>query len=241
MPCERAKSFIRDQIDILPTYPSSLELIICPSFIALEDACTQTHGTRLHIGAQNCSEYQMGPYTGEVDAASLASIGCKYAIVGHSERRLHYHETDEIIGNKIARLLENNITPIVCVGEQALSTSIKQTQEALHKQLVPIIANSNQAKTILVAYEPIWAIGTGITPTMDHLKTIVGWLAHTLATTLPGTSVYVLYGGSVSETNAAEILAIPGLDGLLVGNASLDFQKFQNIVSLSCSSRLSTK
>lgn len=236
MPLAKARSFINTHLSdlVLLTQKQNATIVICPSFVALSDVCKKTQKTTLKIGAQNCSEHTIGAYTGEIDAASLAQVGCTYALVGHSERRTYFHENNESVGKKITQLLENNIIPIACIGETQADYASNQTFIILTEQLKTIIAHAKLAKTIIIAYEPVWAIGTNNTPDNSYLTAIFLWLTETVTNQLSATEVSFLYGGSVHENNASHIIRINHVDGLLVGNMSLDFQKFQNIVSSSC-------
>ncbi|MDR1026794.1 MAG: triose-phosphate isomerase [Rickettsiales bacterium] len=169
----------------------------------------------LAMGAQDCSVHASGAFTGEVSAAMLVEAGAKYCIVGHSERRQYFNETDEMVAEKIARCLENKITPIVCVGE----LDGENIADVLARQIERVPADG-----VIIAYEPRWAIGTGRTPTMADIAA-----AHALIKKLrPNASV--LYGGGVKAANAAEIMATPGVDGVLVGGASLKPADFLPIV-----------
>lgn len=236
MPFTKAHSFIRTHLSALEllAQKSHSTIIICPSFIALSDIYMQTQKTSIKIGAQSCSEHVAGAYTGEVDALSLAQAGCAYTLVGHSERRTNFNESSKIIGGKIRRLLENNIIPIICVGETYNDYIGGRTFDILTEQIAPIITHSKHAKTIIIAYEPVWSIGSGTIPDNDYLTSIFSWLSDTTTSQLPTTNLFFLYGGSVNEHNAQQIIHINHVHGLLIGSMSLDFQKFQNIVSSSC-------
>jgi len=157
---------------------SAAKIIICPSFIALAPLATLLKNSPIAIGAQNCSEYASGAYTGEVSALSLAEIGVTHCIVGHSERRMYYDETTEKIINKIKLLYANNIIPIICIGETHKDFLSNQTFTTLTQQLDPILKTlpKDRQKHIIIAYEPVWSIGTGLIPTQEQLTKVFTWI-----------------------------------------------------------------
>ena len=216
----------------------NIDLVLCPSFDALSCVEKLFSDSDVKIGAQDCSFYRSGAHTGEVLAESLAQLGCTYCIIGHSERRKSFNETDDSIALKIQRLFENNLTPIVCIGETKEEREKNVTQKVLQQQLSAIFDGFSSKETnshsLCIAYEPIWAIGTGVTPKKDALELIINWLVNLCSQAIPHIQVKILYGGSVNEKNAASLTAIASLDGLLIGGASIDFQKLNKIVSLYC-------
>lgn len=212
-------------------------IILCPTYPAIYSVAQLLQDTPISIGAQNCSEHEVGAYTGEVSAQSLSEIGASYCIVGHSERRTYFHETNEIIARKVAKLCNATIKPIICIGETANEYKENKTLQVLEHQLEPVLKIINEATqipdNILIAYEPVWAIGTGKIPDNQTLETIFSWLISHVAQHLQiKTVVHLLYGGSVDATTTQEIGRVKNIDGFLIGNASLDFKKFKNIVSL---------
>lgn len=216
--------------------PDHVSVVLCPSFEALYPIGQLLAKTSLKLGAQTCSNYKMGAYTGEVCAESLAQLGCTHCIIGHSERRSNFGETSNDIAIKTTRLLEQGIRPIICIGETLKEHQQGLTIHALHDQLEPVLqklaAHPTPAQGIIIAYEPVWAIGTGQSATPSYLNKIFTWLDQLYSTILPMTPCTLLYGGSVNEQTAADIARIDKVQGLLLGGASLDFQKFKNIVSL---------
>lgn len=232
MPFTAARQFIHTHLSALEllAQKTTAQFIICPSFIALSDLCIQTGTTSVKIGAQDCSAYASGAHTGEIDAQSIAESGCTHTLIGHSERRYSLNESNEIIGTKITRLRENNIIPIVCIGETYTEYTNNTTLNTLQQQLEPIFSHSKHIAKLIIAYEPVWAIGTGTIPDIEYLNKIFSWIERTTTKTLSTTQLIFLYGGSVSEANAASLMRIQHINGFLIGNASLDFQKFQNIV-----------
>ncbi len=236
----KAINFVKDNTAKLRTLGESNEnkLILCPSFIALSSMITPLSKTNVGIGAQNCSQHKQGAFTGEVSAQSLAELGCQYCIVGHSERRIYFGETNEMVAEKVARLCEHNIQPIICIGETKKEFENKQVYEVLTSQLAPILkvlktTRHDQVKKyeqLIIAYEPIWSIGTGIIPESTYLEQVFIWLGEHIKKHLPDTKLQLLYGGSVNEDNIADLKQILYINGFLIGGASTDFQKLKKIV-----------
>ena len=209
-------------------------IVICPSFTALSSIATQLQQTAIALGAQDCSAFESGSYTGQVSAQDIAEIGCTYCIVGHSERRIYCSETNEIIAEKTKRLLENNVTPIICIGETSPECIVETTYQTLEKQLTPIFTALNNYKktgaTIIIAYEPVWAIGTGTVPNNDYLTAIFSWLHKQAIEKNPNYNTMFLYGGSVDEYTITKLHAIQNLNGFLIGGASTNFDQFKSII-----------
>jgi triosephosphate isomerase len=209
-----------------------IKLVLCPSFVALQPLIQQFKNTDIKIGAQNCAQFERGAYTGEVSTESLAQIGCDYCIVGHSERRHFFGETNEMITEKVSHLIAHKITPIICIGETEQEYNNKKTFSILEQQLAPILKKIKKTEnTICIAYEPVWAIGTGLVPDTTYLTTVFAWLKNQ-TTTLNTDSISLLYGGSVNSETGGAIKAIKNINGFLVCSASLDFQKLEKIVLL---------
>lgn len=207
------------------------EIILCPSFDVLHTVAQLFKDSNVIIGAQTCSSHVPGAYTGEVSAQSLDQIGCRYCIVGHSERRLYCTETDQDIAHKIERLLDRGIIPLVCVGETRGQFERKETETVIKRQVSSAFKAAQGAPQFCIAYEPIWAIGTGDVPTNDSVQSVfeqINMLAHAI---IPDVQIALLYGGSINDSNAADLKKIQGIGGFLIGGASLDFQKFEKIVT----------
>lgn len=222
----------KDTLLQLSTLPNTT-LVLCPSFPALHATAQLFANSPLAIGAQNCSEYPHGAYTGQVDALSLVQVGCTYCIIGHRESRTHCGETNEQVGEKVTCLLEQNISPIICIGETKTDRQQGKTYALLEDQLRPIckaLTRESLNTKCFIAYEPVWAIGTGIPPSAEYLTKIFSWLHEYCAKNIPNTSIQLLYGGSVDENDAAQLKTIPGIDGFLIGSASLDVEKLQKII-----------
>ena len=189
-------------------------------------------GSKLELGAQDVSEHAIGAYTGEVSAKMLREFGVRYAIVGHSERR-HYHgESDALVAAKAKAALAHGITPIVCVGETLAEHEAGHTEEVVKRQLAAVVhVNGHCISEIVVAYEPVWAIGTGKTATPQQAQQVHALLRTQLAAaTSHSERVHILYGGSMNAANAASLLAQPDIDGGLVGGASLKAADFLQII-----------
>jgi triosephosphate isomerase len=190
-------------------------------------------GSALELGAQDVSPHAQGAYTGEVSAAMLREFGVRYAIVGHSERRQYHGETDALVAEKTRAALAAGVTPIVCVGETLAEREAGKTEEVVKRQLAAVIhVNGHCISEIVVAYEPVWAIGTGKTATPEQAQQVHALLRKQLAAaTAHPERVHILYGGSMNAANAASLLAQPDIDGGLVGGASLKSADFLQIVA----------
>jgi triosephosphate isomerase (TIM) len=190
-------------------------------------------GSRLDLGAQDVSEHAEGAYTGEVSAAMLKEFGVRYAIVGHSERRQYHAETDAIVADKTKAALAAGITPIVCVGETLAQREAGRTVDIVKRQMAAVIhTNGHCISEIVVAYEPVWAIGTGRTATPEQAQEVHAVLRTQLkAATEHVDRIHILYGGSMNAANAASLLAQPDIDGGLVGGASLKAADFLQIIA----------
>lgn len=190
-------------------------------------------GGALEIGAQDVSAHEQGAYTGEVSAAMLREFGVRYAIVGHSERRQYHGETDALVADKAKAALAHGITPIVCVGETLAEREAGKTEEVVKRQLAAVIhTNGHCISEIVVAYEPVWAIGTGKTATPEQAQQVHAVLRAQLhAATTNDKRIAILYGGSMNAANAASLLAQPDIDGGLIGGASLKAPDFLQIIA----------
>ena len=211
------------------------EVVICPPFTALERAVSLTRDTQVSVGAQNMDYHDAGAFTGEVSPLMLTELGVSYVIIGHSERREYYGETDSMVNEKIKSAFLHNLQPIVCVGESLAQREANETISFIHGQLKCALQDipENQVKQLIIAYEPIWAIGTGKTATSDQAeevcKSIRDYIAE-LYTPTVAESIRIQYGGSVKANNALEILSEPNIDGALVGGASLVVDEFNEII-----------
>lgn len=210
--------------EIFPSVEASnADIVIAPSFPLLSVVRGQLEKP-LMLGAQDVSAFSKGAYTGDVAAEQLVDMRVKFAIVGHSERRAQHNETNALCNEKMLRALEAGITPVYCIGESAEEKKNGETLAVVKKQLKEGLKNIDTSK-VIVAYEPVWAIGTGVTPTAEEIET-----THAAIRKIVGAHARILYGGSANEKNAAEILHITNVDGLLVGSASLNSHKFASII-----------
>ena len=211
------------------------EIVLCPSDTSLGTVIPAVAGSNVGVGAQNMHFAEEGAYTGETSALMLTAIGATHVIIGHSERRQYFNETDETVNKKLAMALKHKLTPIVCIGEVLAEREANHTDEVLRKQISLALVGvvPEDAENIVVAYEPVWAIGTGKTATPEiaasaHLL-IRSEIARRLGRHVADT-IRILYGGSVKPDNAIVLLNQPEIDGALVGGASLDPQSFSKIV-----------
>lgn len=230
---ESTKEFllsIKDKIDT-----DKVDVVVCPTFTSLSTAIELLKGTNIKVGAQNMHWETNGAFTGEVSAEMLKEIGVEYVIIGHSERRQYFNETDETVNKKVKKALSVGLIPIVCVGE-----SLDEREKGIQKDVV-----TNQVKLalegiekedvvkVVIAYEPIWAIGTGKTASSEQAEEVCAWIRETLGELYcedTASKIRIQYGGSVKAGNIKELMDMPNIDGALVGGASLQ-PEFENIVN----------
>jgi triosephosphate isomerase (TIM) len=205
-------------------------LIICPSFISLGAYSTFAQSSTLFLGAQDCSAHTNGAYTGDSDALSLYQAGVTFCLVGHSERRHKYQETNELVAQKVAQLQLQHITPIVCIGESAEEQAQGKTVSVLQQQLKPVLTVTVATDgPLYIAYEPVWAIGSGKIPDRADLAAIFTSIQHYVQL-FTNKKIFLLYGGSVTPSNKEIVKAIPNIDGVLIGAASRDFESLKNFL-----------
>jgi triosephosphate isomerase len=211
--------------------PWNADVAVCVPFPYIAETALALTGTSLVYGAQDCSSHEQGAYTGEVSSAMLADIGCRYVIVGHSERRAYHTESDQLVADKAKAALAHGVTPIVCVGETRAEREAGQTEAVVKRQLAAVIHTLGHCcGEMVVAYEPVWAIGTGLTATPAEAQAVHAVLRAQLhAATDKSGVMRVLYGGSVKADNAAELFSQPDIDGGLIGGASLKVADFAAI------------
>ena len=215
--------------------PEDVEVGICPPAVYLTDCLAAADGTAVGVGGQDMHFEPNGAFTGETSADMLVDIGCKYVILGHSERRQFFGETDAIVNKKLRVALEKGLTPIVCVGELLEQREAGQTQQVVQQQVEGSLAGltAEQVAQIVIAYEPVWAIGTGKVATPEQAEEVHSDLRSLLESRYnaeTASKVRIQYGGSVKPDNAEELLAQPNIDGALVGGASLKADNFVAIV-----------
>lgn len=221
-----AKAEVAEEVDVL----------VCPPFVSLGMSVNYLQDTDIHVGAQNIHFEDNGAFTGEISASMLTECGCSFVIIGHSERREYFGETDSSVNKKIKKALEFDLVPVLCVGE-----SLDQRKQDIHFDLVKNQVKAalegvsgDEALDVVIAYEPIWAIGTGETASKEqaqemhaHIRSVVADLYD--QETADG--IRILYGGSMKPANAEELLSQPDVDGGLIGGASLDAESFAGIIS----------
>lgn len=220
-----------------PEIPEGIDVLVCPPEISLSTAAKELRNYKVSLGAQNVHFEDNGAYTGEVSTQMLKEVGCDFVIVGHSERRQYFSETDKTVNAKVIKALSDDIKPVICVGE-----SLDQRKKEVHKKMVKkqvqaalIGVETNRAADVVVAYEPIWAIGTGETATPEQAQEMHEMIRDVLAelyTRETADSIRILYGGSMKPHNAEELLSRPDVDGGLIGGASLKAESFTDIINV---------
>lgn len=226
------KKVKKDQIEI----QAGLQLphiVLFPPFVYLQCVAELIQNTPIKLGAQNLSQYDNGAYTGEISASMLKDIGCDYVLVGHSERRTLFGETNEIVALKFHQAIKFQLIPILCVGETQQERDKGQTQSIISQQIQAILKKSGirSLKKAVIAYEPIWAIGTGEAATPKQAQAVLQWIRAFIAQqdAQIAQNLTILYGGSIKPYNAKALFQMPDIDGGLVGGASLDAEKFIKI------------
>jgi triosephosphate isomerase (TIM) len=211
-----------------------VEIVICPSYLALQAMVDSARGSSVQVYAQNMHEADWGAFTGEVSAPMLSEIDVQGVVLGHSERRQYFNETDRALQQKVPRALEAGLIPLLCVGETEDERERGDTERKLRHQVQEGLEKvpADRLADVVIAYEPIWAIGTGLTATPDQAQEAIAFVRALVEDQdkAAGQAVRILYGGSVKADNAAEILALPDVDGALVGGGSLEAASFAAIV-----------
>jgi triosephosphate isomerase len=221
-----AKAFLQSFLPAIEETDPTRGIILCSPFTALDSMSQNLHGSRVRLGAQNVHWEEVGAYTGEVSGPMLKEIGVSYVIIGHSERRQYFGETDETVNLRLKAAQAYQLTPILCVGETKAQRDAGETEAVISKQLELDLAGIDQSN-LVIAYEPIWAIGTGDTCAADEANRVIGVIRDQLT----NPSVSIQYGGSVKPSNVDEIMAQPEIDGALVGGASLAPDDFARLVN----------
>lgn len=225
----------KDVNEALKGFTPNCDVIIAVPFTHLASVNAVIDPAKLGLGAENCADHAKGAYTGEVSAAMVASTGATYVILGHSERRQYYGETSEILKNKVALALENNLTPIFCIGEVLEERENGTYLDVVKKQIEDALFDMSAAEfsKLILAYEPVWAIGTGKTATDDQAEEMHAHIRKVIADKYGkevAENTSILYGGSCKPSNAPQLFAKPNVDGGLIGGASLDAESFMGIV-----------
>jgi len=209
-------------------------VIICPPFTALSEVAKLIKGSSIFLGAQNVYLKESGAFTGEISPSMLLTIGVSYVILGHSERREYFSESDSIVNAKVRLVLKSGLLPIVCVGEKLVEREKGLTEKVVGKQIAGSLKDltDEEMKKVVIAYEPVWAIGTGKTATPEQAEEVHIFIRNRLKENYGSLAdqISILYGGSVNDENAASLLSQPDIDGALVGGASLKVDQFTKII-----------
>ncbi|MGQ4649404.1 triose-phosphate isomerase [Lyngbya aestuarii] len=221
-----SSEFLQGFMPELGQTPEDREVILCTPFTDLGVMSKNLQNSRVQLGAQNIHWEDEGAYTGEISGSMLTEIDVRYVIVGHSERRQYFGETDETVNKRLLAAQRHGLIPILCVGETKEQRDLDQTEAVITKQLTKDLVDVDQQQ-LVIAYEPIWAIGTGDTCQTDEANQVIGMIRSQLKVA----DVSIQYGGSVKPNNIDEIMAQPEIDGVLVGGASLEAQSFARIVN----------
>jgi len=218
--------FVQAFLSQLEQTPAERTVVLCVPFTDLRILTENLEGTRVHVGAQNVHWEEQGAYTGEVSGPMLTEIGVQYVVIGHSERRQYFGETDQTVNLRLKAAQKHGLIPILCVGETEQQRVNGETESHIRSQLAQDLVGIDQSQ-LVIAYEPIWAIGTGKTCDSKEANRVIGLIRSQLS----NPDVPIQYGGSVKPDNIDEIMAQPEIDGVLVGGASLDAQGFARIVN----------
>ncbi len=221
-----AMTFLQGFAPLLAETPDDREVVLCVPFTALDILSKSLHGSLIRLGAQNVHWAESGAFTGEVAADMLTEIGVRYVVVGHSERRQYFGETDETVNLRLKAAQKAGLTPILCVGETKQQRDAGETEAVIIDQIAKDLVDVDQ-ENLVIAYEPIWAIGTGDTCESKEANRVIGLIRSKLT----NPNVTIQYGGSVNPKNVDEIMAQPEIDGALVGGASLQPESFARIVN----------
>ena len=230
---EETERFLSEFLPGLP--PDGPEIVICPPFLSLKATVEHCAQSRVKVAAQNMHEADSGAFTGEVSAPMLLEVGVDGVILGHSERRQHFAETDEALARKVPAALEAGLLPILCVGEKEAERDAGEMEAVLRRQVEADLAevDSGRLAEVVIAYEPIWAIGTGRTATPEQAQDAIALIRELVSArdSGAGAAIRILYGGSVKPDNAAELVCEADVDGALIGGASLDPADFLAIIA----------
>ncbi len=225
---------------------NSVKIVICPPFISLNAVQTTLNGANISLGAQNVHWENEGAFTGEISPKMLLTSGCQYVIIGHSERRTFFQENDDMVNLKLKESLKEGLIPIVCIGETWQERETGKTEETIERQVKGALKGINveDVEKVVIAYEPVWAIGTGKNATPKQANEIHNFIREKL-TVLYNKEVaqkmYIIYGGSVTPENANDLIEMPEINGFLVGGASLDPDSFEKIVKVSLMQKSAVK
>lgn len=231
---EEAASMVKELAPLVKD--SDIDIVLCAPFVSLQATLDAAAGTNIKVGAQNMHWEENGAYTGEVSPTMLNALGVEYVIIGHSERREYFAETDETINKKVHSALAHGLKPIICVGETLEQREEGITQELVQGQTEAALKglSADDVKKCVIAYEPIWAIGTGKTATSEDANNVISYIRSTVKKVYgeeAANAIRIQYGGSMKPENAADLMAMSDIDGGLVGGASLKAEDFANIIN----------
>ena len=235
MSIEESKGFVSEFLTLVNDDGAieKVDICIATPYLQLATVASSLEATPIIVAAQNVSEHDSGAYTGEISSKMLKEVGITTALVGHSERRQYFGDTDESVALKTAKALENSITPIVCIGETKEERESNKTKDVIKKQVLAVFSKVDDATKIIIAYEPVWAIGTGLTATSEQAQEVHAFIRSLVKERYgeaASEKVRILYGGSANPKNIEELLSQPDIDGGLVGGASLKADSFSQMV-----------
>ncbi|MGE5456387.1 MAG: triose-phosphate isomerase [Ignavibacteriales bacterium] len=218
----------KSYVEALKKEVSGENVVVCPTSIYIPYFL----GNNFSLGVQNTSFASEGAYTGELSPKQAYSMGVKYSIIGHSERRIHFKEDDNLINKKVIEAIKNKLTVILCIGESQSEREMHKTEQIIKRQIINDLQGfeADMFDNVIIAYEPIWAIGSNITPTVQDIIGTTKYIKGAVESLFKHSNIRVLYGGSVNEKNIKELNTIEEIDGFLVGGASLDINKFTKII-----------
>lgn len=233
---DEAKNLAKRLLKEIISLNNVVDIGVCPSFVFLKDICEILKGSRICVGAQNMYSEKSGAFTGEVSGEMIKDVGCTHVIIGHSERRTIFQETNSMINLKLNTALSNDLNPILCIGEKLEERESGRTKDVVASQLSESLGGlgSEQIHRLIIAYEPVWAIGTGKTATPKQANEVHSFIRNILGDKYGDAvakNARIQYGGSVNSKNAKDLLNQPDIDGALVGGASLDADSFLGIIS----------
>ncbi len=224
---------VSDLLNKLKNEQTNAEILICPPFTLISKLADLLKGSSILLGAQDCHFNEKGAHTGDVSPTMLKDISVNYVILGHSERRADHNESNQIVSKKMENAINSSLKTILCVGETKEEKQENKTLKVVENQIINSLPKKFTSDNVVIAYEPVWAIGTGLVPTLDDIKQVHNFIRDLLVKISPehGDKIRILYGGSLNPKNAKEILAIDNVDGGLIGGASLVSEDFFTIIS----------
>lgn len=230
---DEASDLLRQMVELGVQPNEHVDVLFCPPFLSISSAIQALSGSHIHVGAQDCSQHLHGAFTGEVSAESIRSIGCSHVLIGHSERRQYHGETDDSCNAKIHTAMDAGLAAVYCIGETAEEREQGRTADVLSQQLLAGLRDVQQTENLVIAYEPVWAIGQSAA-TPEQIREAHASIRTVLVERFGearGAEVFILYGGSLNASNAREILSVENVAGGLIGGASLKPDAFSSIIA----------